>query len=123
MVFSDRVPAMPQIRSGKLRPLAVSTAQRAPQLPSVRTMAESGVPDYTAELWWAFVAPRGTPMGVIARLNASLARALVQPDVKEKMNDLGVVAISSTPERVTEMVKEDTAKWSRVIREIGLQPE
>lgn len=123
LVFSDMVPAMPHIKAGKLRPLAVTTARRLAVLPEVPTMIEAGVPGYTAEIWWAIAVPRGTPAPVIARINADLRKIATMDDYRERLTGLGVVAVASTPEEVSELVRTDTERFGKVLKDAGVQPE
>jgi tripartite-type tricarboxylate transporter receptor subunit TctC len=123
MVFADMVPAMPHIRAGRLRPLAVTTPERSPVLPEVPTMIESGVPGYRAGVWWAVVAPRGTPPEVVSRLNAELGRIVKLPDVREKYASLGVETEHSTPQQVTEKIKADTLEVAKILKAAGVEPE
>ena len=123
MVFADMVPATPPIRSGRVRALAVTTGKRASTLPEVPTMIESGLPNYNAELWWAVMAPRGTPAEIINRLNAELARIIKLPDVQEKYAGLGIASAHSTPQRVTEMIRTRTQEMAKVLKAAGVVPE
>jgi len=123
LVFSDMVPAMPHIKAGRLRPLAVTTRERSAALPDVPTMIESGVPGFEAGVWWAVMAPRGTPAGVVNRLNAEFARIMKLPDVLEKYASLGIVAEYSAPQHVTEMIKRDTPRMAQVLKAAGVEPE
>jgi tripartite-type tricarboxylate transporter receptor subunit TctC len=121
--FADMVPAVPQIRSGRLRPLAVTSEQRSPVLPDVPTMAESGVKQPFPQNWWAVTAPRGTPAPIIKRINADLAQIMRQPDVKERLADLGVIPAHSTPERVPELIKLESPQMGRILKAAGVEPE
>jgi tripartite-type tricarboxylate transporter receptor subunit TctC len=123
MVFADMVPAMPHIRAGRLRPLAVTTAERSPVLPDVPTMIESGVPGYRAGVWWAVMAPRGTPGAIVSRLNAELGRIVTLADVREKYASLGVETEHSTPQQVTERIKAETLESGRILKAAGVEPE
>ena len=123
MVFADMVPAMPHIKAGRLRPLAVTTEERSPVLPDVPTMIESGVPGYRAGVWWAVMAPKGTPGAIIGRLNSELGRIVKLPDVLEKYASLGVSTEHSTPQYVTEKIKTDTQQFAKVLKAAGVEPE
>jgi tripartite-type tricarboxylate transporter receptor subunit TctC len=123
MVFSDMVPAVPQIKAGKLRPLAVTSDQRSPALPQVPTIAEAGVKESIPETWWAVIAPKGTPGAVIKRLNGALAQIMKQPDVQERYASLGVFTVHTKPEQVTELIKIETPRIGKVLRAAGVQPE
>ena len=123
MVFSDMVPAVPQIKAGKLRPLAVTSDQRSPALPQVPTIAEAGVKEPIPETWWAVIAPKGAPAQVIKRLNGALAQIMKQPDVQERYASLGIFTVHTAPERVTELIKIETPRIGKVLRAAGVQPE
>jgi len=123
MVFADFVPALPQIRAGKLRPLAVTAARRSPVLPEVPTMIEAGVKGYESGVWWALVAPRGTPNAVILRLNGDLEGIMKLPATAEKYASLGISTAHSTPRAVTERVRTETPEMGRLLRAAGVQPE
>jgi tripartite-type tricarboxylate transporter receptor subunit TctC len=123
MTFSDMAPAVPQIKASKLRALAVTTEQRSTALPDVPTLAESGVKDWFPQTWWAMSAPKGTPPAIIRRLNADVAQAMKAQDTIERFNGLGLTALHSTPERVTELVKTGVVKMGQVVKGAGIQPE
>ncbi len=123
MVFADMVPAIPHIRSGRLRALAVTSETRSPAIPEIPTMIEAGVKDYRAELWWAILAPRGTSAEVVARLNAELGRIMKIPDVQAKYQELGVATIHGTPAQVSEFIKARSIEVGRILRAVGIEPE
>lgn len=123
MVFSDMVPAVPQIKGGKLRALAFTSEQRSPTLPDVPTMAEAGVKEPIPDTWWAMLAPKGTPAAIISRLNAELAQIMKLPDVQEKYAGLGVFTVHTTPERVLELVRIETPKMGKVLKAAGVEPD
>jgi tripartite-type tricarboxylate transporter receptor subunit TctC len=123
MVFSDMVPAMPQIKGGKLRALAVTSEQRSPTLPDLPTMVEAGVKEPIPDTWWAMLAPRGTPAAIISRLNADLAQIVKLPDVQEKYAGLGVFTVHTTPERVMELVRIETPKMGKILKAAGVEPD
>jgi tripartite-type tricarboxylate transporter receptor subunit TctC len=123
MVFSDMVPAMPQINAGKLRALAVTSATRSAVLPEVPTMIEAGIPGYNASVWWSLAAPRGTPPEVINRVNADLAKIMVLADVRETYAKLGVATAHSTPAKVLETIKADSPIMGKILKDAGVEPE
>jgi len=123
MAFSDMVPAVPQIRGNRLRALAVTTAERSPALPGVPTMSESGVRDELPTQWWGVIAPKGLPTAIVARLNSEIHRIVNLPEVKERYNDLGIMPLLSTPERMHDTVRIDGPKTAKVLSAIGLKPE
>jgi tripartite-type tricarboxylate transporter receptor subunit TctC len=123
IVFSDMVPAMPQIRAGKLRALAVTSPQRSAALPEVPTMIEAGVPDFDASVWWAIIGPRGLPVEVVSRVNADLGRIMNLPEVKESYAKLGVATRHSAPAGVMETVRREGPIMARVLKAAGVEPE
>jgi tripartite-type tricarboxylate transporter receptor subunit TctC len=123
LVFADMVPAMPHIKSGRLRPLAVTIPERSPALPEVPTMIEAGVPGYSATLWWAVALPRGAGEGLVRRLNGELQRIITLPDVQERYASLGMNPAHSTPREVTELIRSDTRKFGPILKAAGVEPE
>jgi tripartite-type tricarboxylate transporter receptor subunit TctC len=123
MVFSDMVPAVPQIRGNRLRALAVTTAERSAALPGVPTMAESGVQEPLPTQWWGIVAPKGLPPAILTRLNSEIHRIINLPDLKERYNDLGIMPLLTTPERMLETIRAEGPKTTKLLAAIGLKPE
>ena len=119
-VMFDNLPsALPQIRGGKLRALAVTSRERANALPDVPTVAESGLPGFEASSWFGLLAPTGTPREVVVRVNAEIARWLASSDAKDKLASQGAVAAGGTPEDFVSHIAAETAKWQKVVRESG----
>jgi len=123
MVFSDMVPAVPQVRSNRLRALAVTTAERSPALPAVPTMAESGAKEPLPTQWWGIAGPRGIPPAIVNRLNAETGRILAQPEVRGRYDDLGIVPLHSTPEQMREQIRAEIPQMAKILAAIGLKPE
>lgn len=123
MVFSDMVPAVPQIRSGRLRALAVTTPQRSPALPDVPTMVESGIQEPLPTQWWGISGPKGIAPAIVARLNSEIARVVQSPDVRQRYNDLGIMALLSTPERMHEVIRTEIPQMAKILAAVGLKPE
>lgn len=121
LMSSTMPPALPHIKSGKVRVIAVTSAKRSPALPDVPTVAESGVPGYEAIAWQGLVAPAGTPRSVIARVNAEFVKALKLPDVTAKLNEQGFETVASTPEWFAQYIRTEIAKWSKVIKAAGIK--
>ncbi len=122
MVFATTLSVVPHMRSGRLRGLATTGAQRSPTLPELPTVAET-VPGYEASLWYGFAGPARLPPEILQRLNAEIAAVLALPDVREKLASQGVDAKSTTPEEFSRIMAADIARWAAVIQRIGLQPE
>jgi len=113
--------ALPQILSGRLKALGVSGTTRYEPLPNVPTIAESGLPGFVSITWYALFAPAGTPREVIARLNAETVRALAQADMKAKLLTQGLIATSSTPEKLAADIKADQERLAKLVKATGIQ--
>ncbi|HTI47675.1 MAG TPA: tripartite tricarboxylate transporter substrate binding protein [Casimicrobiaceae bacterium] len=123
MMFNVLPSALPQIQAGKLRALAVTSTTRAASLPDVPTMVEAGVPGYSAITWNGLLAPAGTPPEVIARLNDAIVKAMRSPDMKALLTKIGQDPAWSTPEEFASFLRDETAKWTKVIKATGIQPQ
>jgi len=123
MVFADMAPAVPQIKAGRLKALAVTSDERSAALPNVPTMVQAGIKGSSPQTWWALLAPKGTPAAIVTRLNSDLAQILKQPDVQERYAALGVITAHSTPEQVTEMIKTESPAMGKVLKAAGVEPE
>jgi len=123
LLFSGGPPVAAHIKSGKLKVLGVTTAKRHVSMPDAPTLAESGVPGYEVTAWFGFIAPAGVPKEVIARLNADIGRTLAAPDVREKLASLGADLGTSTPDAFATVIREEIAKWSRLVREANIKLE
>jgi tripartite-type tricarboxylate transporter receptor subunit TctC len=119
IMFDNMPSVMPHVKAGKLRALAVTTAKRSPALPDVPTIAESGVPGYDTSSWFGLLAPVGTPADVVAKLNAAIAKALADPDVKTKLAEQGAEPHPEKPEQFAAFIASETAKWGKVVKESG----
>jgi len=122
--FMSSVPsALSQIKGGRLRAIAVTSAKRSPELPDAPTIAESGYGGFEANTWYGLLAPAGTPAPVIARLNAEVNRALRTPEVRERLASEGGEPLGGSPEQFASFLKAEHAKWGRVVRESGARAE
>ena len=115
--------ATPFIRAGRVRLLAVTSPTRAEQYPDAPTIAEAGVPGYDSRGWFGYLAPAGTPPEIVALLNREINRAMMMPDVKEKLNAIGLTVVAETPESFAQTLKSDYEKYGKLIKTIGLQPQ
>jgi len=115
--------AAPYVQSGKLRMLAVMSAERAPAFADVPTLRELGFPDLEVETWYGLLAPAGTPAGVVARLNTEVNALLGEPDLRELLAKQGMSAAGGPPERLGDLVKRELARWSRVVAAAGIKPD
>jgi len=113
-------PVMAQVKGGALRMIAISSKQRSPILPDVPTAAESGVPGYESESWNGVAAPVKTPPAIIERLNKEVRAAVAAPDVRKRLQDLGIDARAGTPEQLRERLVADIAKWRAVIEKANI---
>ncbi len=117
-VMLDQIPsAIGQIQAGRVRALAVTGARRSPLLPDVPTLAEIGLPEAQATSWGAVMAPGGTPAPIVLRVNAAIRDALAQPTVRERLAAAGADGVSSSPDDLATLLREESAKWARVVRE------
>ncbi len=119
MFFSGMPPAMPHVKAGKLRALAVTTTRRSPAAPDVPTMAEAGVPGFDISNWFAYFVPSGTQADVIVRLNSEVNRGLKQPDVREKLSNVGAETVGTTPEELAKFVRSESEKFARLVKLSG----
>lgn len=114
---------VPHVKSGRLRALATTGAKRASSMPEVPTMPEAGLKAYTYTTWYGLWAPAGTPPATVSKLSQSVRKVLAQEETRAAFNNVGVDPESSTPERFAEIVRDDVAKWGRIIREAGISPQ
>ena len=112
-------PAMPYVKSGRLRVIAVTSAKRSPLLPQAPTVAETGLPGYEVNSWYGVFAPPALPKEIIAKINADIVTVLALADVKERLAGLGAEPQPMTPDDFGKFVRDDIAKWSKVVRESG----
>ncbi|GAA7768853.1 MAG: tripartite tricarboxylate transporter substrate binding protein [Burkholderiaceae bacterium] len=122
-LFANIGAAVTQIQSGKVRALAVTTAKRAPQLPDVPTVAESGVPGFEVVGWMAAFVPKGTPAPTIARLNQVINQAQKNPDLRKTLDAAALIPIVESPEQSSRFVQEEYEKWGRVIQAANIPPQ
>lgn len=118
--FNSPLTALPHIKTGKLRALATTGAQRSSLLPEVPTIAEAGVPGYEVISWFGMLAPARTPEPIVSKLNAEFVKILQMPDVKERTSTVGLEIIGSTPEQMRAFIKEDIPKWAKVFKEANI---
>jgi tripartite-type tricarboxylate transporter receptor subunit TctC len=119
-IFSDSLPAMSHIRSGKLRPLCVTGASRYELLPEP-PMCQDAAPGLVAINWWGVLYPAGTPKALVDKLNADTVKALADPEVKKRFADLGVDAVSSTPAEFAAFIKAEMEKYAKLIKEANIK--
>lgn len=122
-MLNNPVEVMANIKSGRLRALAVASAKRIPMLPDVPTFAEAGLPGYTASVWWGLVAPVKTPKDIVAKLSSEALKALEDEGVKQKLSNLGAVVDPAGPEEFGKFLKEEIDKWAGVIKASGIHAD
>ena len=122
-MFSDALPAMQAMKTGKLRALAVTSEKRWPFTPELPTLAEEGIKGFAAVNWWGILFPAGVPRTIIDKVNADLIKALATQDVKTKLGELGVEAVSSTPEQFGQFMASEAARWGKLVKEANLRVE
>jgi tripartite-type tricarboxylate transporter receptor subunit TctC len=123
MLFVSMPAAWQQVKAGKLKAIAVTSAKRSQTAPDVPTIAESGVPDFVVDSWYGALAPAKTPAAIVARLNAALVKVLEMPAVREKLFLQGAEAAPSTPAEFDRVIKDELAKWDYVIKAANIRPE
>ena len=122
MVFLDLPILLPQVRAGKVKPIAIGAKTRAASLPNVPTTGEGGYPQIEAENWYGMVAPAGTPQEVVDILHKAAVAAINDPGVKEKLGKLGLTLVGNTPDEFAAYVKSETEKWGGVVKAAGIKP-
>jgi len=123
LMFSTMPPALPHVKDGKLRALAVTSAKRSPAAPDLPTLDEIALPGFEANTWHGVVVPAGTPRAIIARLNREIVAILHLPDVVERFSSQGAEALGSTPEEFAAYIRSETLKWAKVVRDSGAKAE
>jgi tripartite-type tricarboxylate transporter receptor subunit TctC len=122
VAFDTMAASAPHVRSGKLRALAVSTAERVATLPDVPTAVEAGLPGYIVTTWYGMFAPAGTPPPIVNRLHAELVKAMQTPDVRLKLEGIGADgSVSKSPAEFAALVRADTARYAKIVKDIGLR--
>ncbi|MFZ9297450.1 MAG: Bug family tripartite tricarboxylate transporter substrate binding protein [Hylemonella sp.] len=123
MLVSDALPVSQHIKSGKLRPLAITSAKRSPMSPDIPTFAEAGLSGLVAENWWGAFLPAGTPKAIVDSYSAALAKVMVDPDLKERFAGLGVEAMASSQADFRAFLAAETAKYSKLIADNNIKAE
>ena len=120
VMFAPFPPALPQVKNGRLRALVVSTARRSGLLPDLPTVAESGLAGYEAEGWFAVLAPAKTPQAMVMKINREVNRILQLPEVKASLAADGAEPVGGTPGELAESIRAGSAKWGKLIRDLGV---
>jgi tripartite-type tricarboxylate transporter receptor subunit TctC len=122
-MFANTLSVLPQVKAGRLRALAISSARRSAAVPELPTVAESGMPGYESGTWFGLFAPAGTAHEIVNRLNGELVRIMATADMKAKLLDQGADPVTGTPEQFRAFVKNELAKWSKVVKTVGIKVE
>ncbi len=123
LMFEQMYSALPSIKTGKVRPLAVTARKRNPLLPDVPTMTEQGYPEVEVLNWQGLVGPKGLPADLVATLSKACNQALTDPEIKEKITSQGNEVVGGTPEQFAALIRTESPRWGRVVREAGITPE
>jgi len=122
-IYATLVTALPHVRSGRIRGIAVTRAERAPMIPELPTIAEGGLPGYEATNWYGILAPAKTPTPIVTRLNRELVKILQMPDVRDAFFAQGMLPLNSTPEAFRAHLKSEIEKWGGVIKQTGIRAD
>lgn len=122
-MFSSTGSLVGHVQAGKVRAIAVTGTRRFPELPEVPTVAESGIPGYSATGWYGLFAPAGTPRELVRRISTEAARAYTNPQAKERLAQIGMDPVGSTPEEFVSFLRTEIAKWSKVVKEANIRIE
>ena len=123
IVFSDMAPALPHIKSGKLRAIAVTSSQRSASLPDVPTISESGLPGFSSGVWWSVLGPKGTPVEIVNRINSEIGKMMQSADVREAYAKLGITPQHSTPSKVLENIRAESPVMAKILKAAGVEAE
>jgi tripartite-type tricarboxylate transporter receptor subunit TctC len=122
LIFANSTAVLPFIRANRLRLIAISSAKRDPAMPDVPVIAET-IPGFEVAPWWGLLAPAGTPRDIVSRLHTETARILTLQDVKAHYANLGMTAVSSTPEQFGAYIQSEISHWAKIVRAAGIKPE
>ena len=123
LMMANLLSALPHIRNNRVRAFGVSSGQRSPVATEIPTLAEAGVPGYEVVQWFGIIAPAGTPRDIITRLHAATVKAVQDPQVKERFLTDGGETVGNTPEQFAAIIRADLAKWAKVVKVAGIQPD
>lgn len=123
IMFSGITVLMPHVKAGRLRGLAVASERRSSLLPQLPTVIESGIPGFTADTWTGVLAPKGTPQAIVNRLHAEVVKMVKDTDMKERLLGLGAEPVGNTPEQFRTLIRDEIAKWTKVIKTVGIKEE
>jgi tripartite-type tricarboxylate transporter receptor subunit TctC len=113
---------MPHVKTGRIRPLAVTTLKRLAILPEVPTLAEAALPGFKTSQWFGFLAPAGTPGPVVDRIYQALVRGAGSPDVKSRLAAQGVDVVTTSPKEFANLIRQELAQWAAIVKAAGIKP-
>jgi tripartite-type tricarboxylate transporter receptor subunit TctC len=123
-LFMVTIPSAQElVAANRIRTIAINSAERAPQLPDVPTISESGLPDFKYDSWFGMMAPAGTPKTILNKVNQDIAKVLQMPDVSARLNAQGSVPTASTPEQFDAIIKSDTERYAKILKDAGISPQ
>ena len=123
VMFAGTPGALPHVRSGRLRALAIASASRSPAAPDVPTVEEAGVPGYYYAAWVGYLAPAGTPRDIVTRLNADIIKAINAPEVRDKLAAVGFETQTGTPEEFAQLITRERARMTKLVRDAGIKAD
>ena len=123
MMFASPVPTIPHVRNGRLRAIAMASAERSPAIPDLPTIAESGLPGFEAATYYIVLGPAGVPSAVVSKLNTEIVKAARSPDVKGKLSSDGAIIVGGTAQQAIGHIKSEIARWARVVKSAGIKVE
>jgi tripartite-type tricarboxylate transporter receptor subunit TctC len=119
LMFDNMPSALPQVRAGRLRAVAVTSNHRSPAMPDLPTIAEAGLPGYDASSWFGVLAPAGTPRDIVAKLNAAIVHGLQGAETRDRLSGQGAEPVGDSPEHFSEFIRNEIAKWAQVVKAAG----
>ena len=123
LLFNSMPSVLPLVKSGKLKGLAVGSAQRSPAAPDIPTVAQAGVPGFEYVTWYGMFAPARTPGNIVAKLNAQVVKILAEPEMAQRLASQGAEPRSSTPAELATFMRDETERWKKVIQSAGIKAE
>jgi tripartite-type tricarboxylate transporter receptor subunit TctC len=123
ILFDNIMTAQPNVKSGKVKALAISSPSRSPLVPDLPTVSESGLPGFQSVVWFGLLGPAGTPKAVVDRMNAEMNKSLGLPDIQARFAQLGFEPAGGSPADFAATMQRDAQKWSKVIKDAGVKPE
>ncbi|MBI4195248.1 MAG: tripartite tricarboxylate transporter substrate binding protein [Betaproteobacteria bacterium] len=123
MMFASPVPTIPHVRNGRLRAIAMASAERSPAMPDLPTIAEAGLPGFEAATYFIVLGPAGVPSAVVSKLNTEIVKAARSPDLKDKLSSQGAIIVAGTAQQAIGHIKSEIARWAKVVKSAGIKAE